>query len=68
MAFIKSHPSDPVGERRKRPRDYPGLLAELDDADPAARRWAARDLRDWPAASAALVARLQRSATRRCGR
>jgi HEAT repeat protein len=36
------------------------LVAELDDADPKARRWAARDLRAWPAASAALVARLHR--------
>ncbi len=29
---------------RQRPRDLPGLIAELSDPDPQARRWAARDL------------------------
>jgi HEAT repeat protein len=40
-------------------RDAAGLLAQLNDADPQARRWAARDLAAEPQAAAALCARLQ---------
>jgi len=61
MAIVKrsnpqSHP--PEGDARARPRDFAGLVAELSDPDPTARRWAARDLAAYPEASAALVARL----------
>jgi HEAT repeat protein len=61
MAFIKSNPTAPAAhdERRRAPRDFAGLVAELDDEDPLARRWAARDLVSHPQASAALVARLR---------
>jgi HEAT repeat protein len=61
VALIKQHPVTPgVDTPRKRSRDCPGLLAQLDDADPTARRWAARDLTGCPGASEALVRRLLR--------
>ncbi|MFA7241171.1 MAG: HEAT repeat domain-containing protein [Sulfuricellaceae bacterium] len=61
MALIKTHTAQPVAEdERKQLRDCAGLAAELENANPTARRWAARDLTDCPAASAALVNRLQR--------
>ena len=60
MAFIKKNSSEPVTvEERLHGRDYPGLLAQLGDSDPAARRWAARDLLDFPQAALDLVARLK---------
>jgi len=60
MAFVKKNGSEPVAvEERLHGRDYPGLLAQLGDPDPAARRWAARDLRDFPEAACALVERLK---------
>lgn len=61
MAFVK-HKSPQVvdGDERHRPRDLPGLVAELDDPNPTARRWAARDLAEFPEAAEALVARLKR--------
>lgn len=43
---------------REYPRDLPGLLAQLDDRDASVRRWAARDLAAFPAAGAAICARL----------
>jgi HEAT repeat protein len=51
---------NPAEDRRLAPRDFDGLVRELDDTDAAARRWAARDLAVHPAASAALLARLQK--------
>jgi HEAT repeat protein len=51
----------PVGARAYT-RDTAGLLAQLDDADPTARRWAARDLAAHPEAAAALCARLEHEA------
>jgi len=62
MAFIrKSRDSEAlVRDERRLPRDCAGLALELDSADAAARRWAARDLADCPDASSLLVARLQR--------
>lgn len=45
-------------EERRQPRDLQGLLIELADVEPAARRWAARDLATIPAASAGLAERL----------
>jgi HEAT repeat protein len=62
MALLKRQPADapaPPAERQ-RPRDCANLIAQLEDANAAARRWAARDLTDCPAASAALADRLQR--------
>ncbi len=61
MAFIKKHTVEPVAaDERKQARDCASLVAELENADPKARRWAARDLTDCSDASAMLVNRLQR--------
>jgi HEAT repeat protein len=61
MALTKSTTSRTrSAEDRKHSRDLPGLIAELDDQNPKARRWAARDLTDYPTASAALASRLRR--------
>lgn len=37
-------PPESDGDERARPRDFNGLVAELEAQNPAARRWAARDL------------------------
>jgi HEAT repeat protein len=59
MAFIKQTAPRPAhADQRTQKRDFAGLTAELDDPDPVARRWAARDLLQYPQASAVLVARL----------
>jgi len=61
MALVKKQTVQPVAEEeRKQSRDCTSLIAELKNANPMVRRWAARDLTDFPAASAALVDRLQR--------
>jgi HEAT repeat protein len=61
MAFIKKQIAEEVIEdERKKSRDCAGLAAELENPNPTARRWAARDLTDCPGASAALVNRLER--------
>ncbi|HLA36604.1 MAG TPA: HEAT repeat domain-containing protein [Rhodocyclaceae bacterium] len=61
MAFVKKKTSEAVNEdERKRGRDCESLLAELESPRAIERRWAARDLTDFPQATAALVARLRR--------
>jgi hypothetical protein len=62
MALIKKTavPRDAAKDERASARDFGGLIHQLDDADPAARRWAARDLGVQPNASTALLERLQR--------
>ena len=61
MAFIKTKAAEVVAvEERKGPREYPDLIAALEDDDPLARRWAARDLGGSPEAASALVDRLKR--------
>lgn len=61
MAFLKKQISaSPLQQERQHPRECADLLAQLDDDDPGARRWAARDLVDCPGVAAALVARLKR--------
>lgn len=63
MALIKTQKAEPAVEQvRHYERDCPGLLVQLQDADPATRRWAARDLADCPGVSAALVERLNQEA------
>jgi HEAT repeat protein len=51
------------GLRRVEPRDYDrdahGLIHQLQDPDGSTRRWAARDLAEFPEAAPALCARLQ---------
>lgn len=60
MALIKTQTAQPVAaDERKQSRDCVSLVAELENANPMARRWAARDLTDCPAATTALVKRLQ---------
>jgi HEAT repeat protein len=54
--------TEPAGLRRVEAREYPrdlaGLCAQLEDPDPAVRRWAARDLVAHPPAAARMCARL----------
>jgi len=54
--------STSTGLRRVEPRDYDrdaaGLIHQLNDPDSGARRWAARDLADFPEAAEALARRL----------
>ncbi len=73
MAFIKKSPdaacdeavsADANDSLRAAERDFAGLIAQLDDADPSTRRWAARDLLAFPASTTALVARLKREEDR----
>lgn len=61
MAFIRNQPTrEPTAtNERKQERDGPGLLAQLSNRDPTSRRWAARDLIDYPEAAIALVERLK---------
>ncbi len=58
--------STPSGLRRVEPRDYDrdaaGLIHQLNDEDSGARRWAARDLADFPEAAEALTRRLAEEA------
>ncbi|MBK6999981.1 MAG: HEAT repeat domain-containing protein [Rhodoferax sp.] len=59
MAIVKRSQTQSVdSDERARPRDLAGLIALLQDPNPTARRWAARDLCAFPDAAAALVARL----------
>ena len=60
MAFIKNSkaPRNPAENQRHAVRDHAGLIAQLDDPDPVARRWAARDLSGHADVSAPLLARL----------
>jgi HEAT repeat protein len=59
MAIVKrKEPQEIDTDKRSHPRDREGLVAELADSNPVARRWAARDLAAFPDAAAALVARL----------
>lgn len=46
-------------ERRRRPRDFAGLKDQLVDPDPAARRWAARDLAQYAESAPLLIASLE---------
>lgn len=60
MAFIKQNSTEPVSkDERKNTREFADLVAGLEDVDPGCRRWAARDLAEYPDATGALVVRLQ---------
>jgi HEAT repeat protein len=60
MAIIKiAKPQTIDSDERMRPRDYPGLVAGISHENPVARRWAARDLAEFPEATATLVERLK---------
>lgn len=61
MAIVKRSKSEVVDtDARGHPRDLEGLVIELDDANPVARRWAARDLAQFAEAAPALIAHLER--------
>lgn len=62
MALIKQSAvtRNPGENERADARDFDGLIRELENADAAARRWAARDLAVHPHATAALLSRLER--------
>ncbi|MEI6209433.1 MAG: HEAT repeat domain-containing protein [Desulfuromonadales bacterium] len=68
MALIKQQSSELSEiieeDERKRVRDCASLAQQLSDPDPAARRWAARDLIDCEDASVPLVAQLQQEQNR----
>lgn len=60
MAFVKhTHSSSVNDDERRYSRDLAGLEAELADANPTARRWAARDLAIHANAAPVLIARLE---------
>ena len=59
MGFVKKQTIEPVAaDERRVARECPDLIAALENPDPVARRWAARDLLACPDGSGALVARL----------
>jgi len=61
VALVRRQRTDEVEQDgRKRRRDYTGLVASLEDANPTARRWAARDLAGCTEAAPALIGRLER--------
>lgn len=64
MALIRKQGEarTPRQEQRQRERNGDTLLLQLQDPNPLARRWAARDLVDYPAAASALAARLLQEA------
>jgi len=56
MALVKATKSEPVEiDERSGQRDFEGLTAKLEDSNPAARRWAVRDLAQTAEAAPALV-------------
>lgn len=61
MPIVNKKASEAVdGDERTRVRDFVGLVVELDDERAVARRWAARDLADFPQACAPLLHRLEK--------
>ena len=59
MGIVRRSKTEIVDQdERSRPRDSAGLVAALGDPNPAARRWAARDLGGFPDACPALIAHL----------
>jgi HEAT repeat protein len=61
MPIVKQHNPQVIDtDERRRPRDFAGLVAELELDNSTARRWAARDLAAFPEAAEALVGRLKR--------
>ena len=62
MPLIKGASQNHSGssQPRRQERDCSGLQAQLQHANPTARRWAARDLTDCPDSSEALLAQLRR--------
>ncbi|MDO9142238.1 MAG: HEAT repeat domain-containing protein [Methylobacter sp.] len=60
MPIIKQQSPQLINiDERQRPRDFNGLVAELEADDSTARRWAARDLAEFPESVEVLVRRLK---------
>jgi len=60
MGFVKKVDNImSFGDERERERNFQGLLDQLQDADPAVRRWAVRDLAQYPKAVPTLIELLQ---------
>ncbi len=55
MPLTKTGKKAPTTERRNNERDFNGLVLQLDDPRPTARRWAVRDLAAYPDAYAVLL-------------
>lgn len=51
--------SQPLVDIRHSDRDLPGLMMQLNDSDPEIRRWAAKDLTQFPEAATSLCQRLE---------
>ncbi len=64
MGFVKNNPPDSAEHQRQNERDLPGLLQLLQNGDTAGRRWAARDLAQYPQAAEALLQWLLREPER----
>ena len=61
MPIVKQHHPQTVNtDERQSPRDFAGLIAELENTNPTARRWAARDLAEYSESAGTLVERLKR--------
>lgn len=61
MAIVKHSQTKIVDtDERQGHRDFAGLVAELEHEASSARRWAARDLAEYPEASLPLIDRLKR--------
>lgn len=59
MPIVKQqHPVSVTENERETPRDFEGLCASLNNEDHKVRRWAVRDLAQYPEASEALATRL----------
>ncbi len=64
MGLVKRKEEKKEGERRKRKRDFSGLLEGLSDPDPMVRRWCARDLAQYIEASPFLVQQLKKESNK----
>ena len=67
MALVKKKERETknIGEeKRKRPRDFEGLIEGLSDPDPMVRRWCARDLSHFSDSSPYLVEQLKKEKDR----
>ncbi len=64
MGLVKRKEEKKEGERRKRKRDFSGLLEGLSDPDPMVRRWCARDLAQYVEASPFLVQQLKKESNK----
>ncbi len=61
MAIVKQRQASPISQdERRHIRDLTGLIEQLSDPNPIARRWAARDMANYPDSVSALAGQLDR--------